>query len=74
MPTAERTSPSAPAQSSHSQGSENSTMPMRRGRRKREPFQEKEVSLHKPFAIEDLRAEGALQAEVVLHADTCKPW
>ena len=41
MPAAGRTPPPAPAQSSYSQGSENSALPVRRGRRKREPFQEK---------------------------------
>lgn len=56
-------SPPAPAQSSHSQGSENSAMPVRRGRRKREPFQEKGGQLAQPSAIEDRRAEGALQGE-----------
>lgn len=50
-----QTPPPAPAQSSHSQGSENSAMPVRRGRRKREPFQEKGGQPAQPSAIEDPR-------------------
>lgn len=73
MPTAGKTPCPAPAQSCHSQGSENSAMPVRRGRRKREPFQEKGGQPAQPSAIEDPRAEGALQGEVALHAGTCKP-
>lgn len=73
MTTAERTPPPAPAQSSHSQGSENSAMPVRRGRKKKEPFQEKGGQPAQPSAIEDPRAEGALQGEVALHAGTCNP-
>lgn len=59
MPTAGRAPPPAPAQSSHSQGSENSAMPVRRGRRKREPFQEKGGQPAPATCHQGLRAEGA---------------
>lgn len=89
MPTAGRTSPSAPAQSSHSQGSENSTMPMRRGRRKREPFREKRRSTctsHLPSRTQELREPCRLRwlcvlapaslgdCPVSLHKNPAEPW
>lgn len=62
MPTAGRTPPPALAQPSHSQGSENSAVPVRRGRREREPFQEKGGQPAPAICHGGLGAEGALQA------------
>lgn len=62
MPTAGRTPPPALAQPSHSRGSENSAVPVRRGRREREPFQEKGGQPAPAICRGGPGAEGALQA------------
>lgn len=74
MPTAGRTPIPAPAQSSHSQGSENSAMPVRRGRRKREPFQEKGGQPAPAICHGGPELREPCRQEVALHAGTCKPW
>lgn len=74
MPTPGRTPPPAPAQSSHSQGSENSAMPVRRGRRKREPFQEKGGQPAPALCHGGPELREPCRQGVALHAGTCKPW